>query len=191
MSDAFIGEIRIFPYGFAPQDWLSCDGQLCQISQFQALYTVIGNTYGGDANSGNFALPNLSAAQSLAPNLAICGVGQAVGASTAWTLAMTEGSTSIILSSANLPPHTHQMVRAGGDWIASKKLAGPTIGAQVGGLYVNPTTTAETLTANPPNTTLAPAAVGNAGGGLGHDNRQPYLVCPFAICCQGTYPAPS
>jgi microcystin-dependent protein len=191
MSDAFTGEIRIFPYNFAPQDWLPCDGQLCQITQLQALYSVIGNTYGGDPNKGTFALPNLSAAQSLQPNLAICGVGQAVGATTDWTLNMVGGSSTVLLSSDNLPSHTHQMIRAGGNWIASKKLAGPAAGTQVSGLYVDPATTAETLTTNPPDTTLAPAAVGTTGGIAAHDNRQPYLVCPFAICCRGTYPAPS
>lgn len=191
MSDAFIGEIRIFPYGFAPLDWLSCDGQLCQIGQYQALYSVIGNTYGGDSSRGTFALPNLSAAQSLTPNLAICGMGQAVGSSTNWTLAMTGGSPSVILTSSQLPPHTHQMVRAGGNWVAAKKLAAPTAGSQLGGLYVNATTTGETLTANAPNTTLAPAAVMTAGGVAAHENRQPYLVCPFAICCEGTYPVPA
>lgn len=191
MSDAFIGEIRIFPYDFAPLDWLACDGQVYAVAQYQPLYAVIGNAYGGDASRGTFAVPNLSAALPSPLNRAICGVGQAAGGATSWSLGMTNGSPTMTLATNQIPSHTHQMIRSGGNWIASKKLAGPTTGAQVGGLYVNPTTTGETLTSNPPDTTLAPAAIATAGAGAGHENRQPFLVCPFAICAEGTFPVSS
>lgn len=188
MSDAFVGEIRIFTYNFAPQGWIACNGQLCTIPQYQALYSVIGNSYGGDPNRGTFAVPNLSAPQSASPNLAVCGVGQAPGSVTSWTFTETGGSPTMALTASNLPPHTHQMIRSGGNWIASKKLAGPIAGSQVGGLYVDATTTAMTLTANAPDTAFAAAAVTTTGGDMAHENRQPYLVCPFAICWDGTYP---
>lgn len=190
MSDAFIGEIRIFPYNFAPDQWLPCDGTIYAISRFQALFSVIGNTYGGDAGKGTFGVPNLSA-RSTEANPAICGVGQAFGTSANWVLGQAAGTQSVTLGMNQLPSHTHQMVRTGGSWTAAKKLAAPSGGVQVGGLYVNLTTTGETLTANSPNTTLSPLAIGSVGGSAAHENRQPFLVCPFAICWDGTYPVPA
>jgi microcystin-dependent protein len=56
--DPFIGEIRLFPFPFAPQGWMSCEGQILQVNQNQALFALIGPTYGGDGTH-NFALPNL------------------------------------------------------------------------------------------------------------------------------------
>jgi microcystin-dependent protein len=63
--DVYIGTILLFPYNFTPANWSSCDGQILTISQYQALYALIGNIYGGSASQGTFALPNLNGAQPL------------------------------------------------------------------------------------------------------------------------------
>lgn len=63
--EVYIGTILLFPYGFTPAGWSTCDGQILKISQYQPLYTLIGNTYGGNASQGTFALPNLNGAQPL------------------------------------------------------------------------------------------------------------------------------
>ena len=66
--DYLLGEITLFPYTFAPMGWMSCEGQIITIAQNQALYSLIGNTYGGNAAQGTFALPNLRGAEPL-PNM--------------------------------------------------------------------------------------------------------------------------
>lgn len=191
MSDAFIGEIRIFPASYVPNGWLNCNGAILPVSQFQALFAVIGNLYGGNVTQGTFALPNLNGDTGSAPSRAVCGIGQASGTSAAWALTMVDGTNFVTLTQNQLPPHTHQMIRSGGSWVASKKLAIPAGTAQVSGLYVDATTTGMVLTANAANATLTPQAVTATGGSHAHENRQPYLACFFAINYDGEYPVPS
>ncbi|NVN10174.1 phage tail protein [Nguyenibacter vanlangensis] len=196
MSDAFIGEIRIFANRYIPAGWLPCDGTIYPASAYQALYAVIGNAYGGDAAQQNFATPNLINPQPAMNGLAVCGTGTASGTSVAWTLGQVAGEAAVGLTHSQMPAHTHQMVRAGAGWTAAMKLNSPDNGTQVGGLYVNPTETAQCLTTHAPNTALAGQTIGAAGGTTAgaaapHENRQPFLTFQFAICWDGIYPVPS
>lgn len=188
MSEPFIGEIQIFAASYVPSSWLMCDGTTLQISQYQALFAVIGNTYGGSAAAGTFALPNLNGATGALPNRLVCGLGQSTSTAQNWALAMTGGSDKVTLTENQLPLHTHQMVRSGGSWVASKKLADPVPKSQLGGLYVDATTVGQVLTSDLPNNVLSPQTVATAGGSGAHENRQPFLALYFAIAYDGVFP---
>lgn len=99
MVDPYIADIRLFAGTYAPRNWAFCKGQLLQVSEYEALFSIIGNKYGGDGRS-NFALPNLSGRVPV-------GMGQSPGTSN-WQLAAVGGSDTITLTTANLPIHTHQ-----------------------------------------------------------------------------------
>jgi microcystin-dependent protein len=191
MSDAFIGEIRLFASSFIPSGWINCDGRTLQIFEYQALYSVIGNTYGGSVTSRTFALPNLNGAAGALPNRAVCGIGQSAPQAKTWPLAGTDGSEQVTLSQSQLPRHTHQMIRSGGNWVATKKFSEPAPKSQLGGLYVDATTIKPVLTDSVPNTVLSPLTVTSAGGSSAHENRQPFLALYFAINNDGEYPVSS
>src|SRR5881227_1472820 len=100
MSQPFLGEIRMFGGNFNPSGWAFCDGQLLPISQNDALFTLIGTTYGGDGQE-TFALPNL---QSRVP----IGQGEGRGLS-AYRIGDTCGTETVKLGTAQLPPHSHEV----------------------------------------------------------------------------------
>ena len=101
MADPFLGEIRILPFGFAPQGWASCNGQLLPISQNTALFSLIGTDYGGNGTS-NFALPNL---QSRVP----MHEGEGPGLSQ-YVIGETGGTENVTLTSGEMPQHSHAVV---------------------------------------------------------------------------------
>lgn len=171
MSDPYIGEIRMFGGNFAPRGWLFCDGQLVAISEFDALFNLIGTTYGGDGVD-TFALPDL---QSRLP------VHQGIGPQgTNYALGQTGGLEEVRLTTPQLPVHTH--LATAGDptaqpstspadrlWASSSRAA-----------YSTDTTTA--------GAAMSGAAVGPVGGNQAHDNMPPFLVVNFIISCYGIYP---
>jgi microcystin-dependent protein len=176
MSDAFLGEIRMFCGSFAPRGWAFCDGQLLGINQNVALFSVIGLAYGGDGKS-TFALPNL---QGSAPLQA----GRGPGLS-ARDLGKSGGAASVRLTVPQLARHGHALqglgtpansnhptnnVFAQGEWIA---------GGRSGGIGGYATAAAATL---------ARSAAETAGGGEPHNNLMPYLVVNFIIALQGMFP---
>lgn len=163
MSDPFLGEIKIMSFSFAPKGWALCNGQILQISQNQALFALLGTTYGGDGRV-TFGLPNL---QGRTPNHVGTGfaLGQAAGEQT-HTLIVNE-----------TPPHTHAAY-------GSASAADSPIPAQ------NYLGTADN-TYGPPThlTAIHPSTVGIGGGSQPHDNMQPYLVLNFCIALTGIFPA--
>jgi microcystin-dependent protein len=170
MSDQFLAEIRIFPFNFPPTGWAFCNGQLLPISQNTALFALLGTFYGGDGKS-TFALPNLLDSAPLQP-------GQGQGLSL-YDLGQTGGSESITLLQSEMPFHTHTMSGAAQD-PALAKIVNPDASwslSQGGGVYQDTQ-----------NTQLAPQAVATAGGGLPHNNMQPYLTLNFCIALQGIFP---
>ena len=170
MAEPFLSEIRIFSFGFAPKGWALCNGQLLPINQNQALFSLLGTTFGGDGRV-NFALPDLRTR-----------VPIHVGAG--HTLGERGGEQAHTLSISELPTHTHSAV---GTNVAATG-AGPTTnlfaqaGASLGAVYVSP---ASQLTA------FAPQAVANAGGSQAHLNMMPFLVLNFSIALQGIFPSPT
>jgi microcystin-dependent protein len=170
MSDQFLAEIRIFPFNFAPTGWALCNGQLMPISQNTALFALLGTTYGGDGKS-TFALPDLQGSAPMHP-------GQGPGLSE-YILGQAAGVESVTLLVSEMPFHTHSMNGATQDPALAKAISPDASWAlsQGGGIYQAAQ-----------NTQLAPEAVAPAGGGLPHNNMQPYLTLNFCIALQGIFP---
>ncbi len=169
VADPFLAEIRIVSFGFAPRGWALCNGQLLPINQNQALFALLGTTFGGDG-SVNFALPNLQGRTPLHD-----GDGLVLGTA--------GGAESITLSAAELPAHTHTLY-ATADVASSAVPSGavpakkPRFGADI---YAAP--------ANP--TPLAPGSLSSVGGSQPHTNMQPFLTLNFVIALGGIFPSPN
>lgn len=163
MTEPFLGEIQIFPFGFAPRGWASCNGQLLPINQNQALFSLLGTTYGGDGKT-TFALPDLRGRVPVH-----FGNGIALGESA--------GEEAHTLTVAETPTHTHA-VMAGGE-ATSIPPQGKVWGTVAGqNLYATNATAA-----------MAGAAISMAGGSQPHNNMQPYAVLNFCIALQGVFPS--
>lgn len=163
MEEWFIGEIRIFAFGFVPRGWLPCDGQLLPISQYSPLFAILGTTYGGDGVS-TFALPNL---QGRAP----------VHAGNGIDLGQYGGEEGHTLTSAEMPQHKHQV-------LANSEAA--TKDSPAKGYWATSTYTLYDFDAS---VALAAGAISNTGGNQPHPNMQPYLVANFCIAMQGIFPS--
>jgi microcystin-dependent protein len=179
MADPFVAEIRIFPLGFAPRGWASCDGQLLPISQNTALFSLLGTTYGGDGKS-NFALPNLQGSAPMHP-------GQGPGLSL-HDLGEAGGSATVTLLASEMPVHTHGITCIDG--------------ARVGGQAGQPNNATLVKTSGSPpsaytsgtpqqNQNLAASAVSPVGSSNPHNNLMPFLTLNFCIALQGVYPSRS
>jgi microcystin-dependent protein len=176
MSDNFIGEIRIFPFNFAPKGWAMCDGQLMPISQNTALFSLLGTTYGGDGKS-NFALPNL---MGLAPMQA----GQGPGLSLR-DLGEAGGEQTVTLLASEMPAHNHSLQAFVGRG-SNVNTPGPAVTLSTSpGNFVY-----DSATPNPP-TAMAQGMLSMAGGSQPHNNLMPYLTLNFCIALQGIFPARS
>jgi len=166
MAEPFLSEIRIMSFNFPPKGWALCDGQLLPINQNQALFSLLGTTFGGDGRV-NFALPDLRGRAPLH-----VGSGH--------TLGERGGEQAHTLSIAELPTHTHALK---GSSTAGTALI-PTngyVGTTVNQLY----TTASNLVA------MNATSLANAGGSQAHLNMQPFLVLNFSIALQGIFPSPN
>jgi microcystin-dependent protein len=167
MSEPFLGQIRVFGFNFPPRDWAQCDGQLLPIADNEALFSLLGTTYGGDGRT-TFGLPDF---RGRTP--AHEGSGYPLGD--------RGGSESVLLTVAQLPAHTHAIGAANGAQ-DSDDPAGAFPGQNEDNTY-NSTT----------SPTLAPFATDaipvSGGGGQGHQNMQPYLVLNVCIALQGIFPS--
>ena len=174
MADPFVAEIRIFPFNFPPKGWAFCDGQLLPLSQNTALFSLLGTTYGGDGKS-TFALPDLQGSAPMHP-------GQGPGLSL-YDLGELGGVESITLLSSEMPVHAHSVGRAladAGNSITpvNSVWAQAAAGRGAAALYVDGSPTGKVKVDS-----LSPT-----GGGLPHNNMQPYLTLNFCIALQGVFP---
>ena len=180
MSENFVGQIIMCGFNFAPSGYALCNGQLMQISQNTALFSLIGTTYGGDGVQ-TFALPNL---QSQLP----VNQGQGPGLSP-YVIGQTSGVNQVTLNQQQMPSHSHTFVAttatATTNAIApTSLLAAPTVANAA--LYAvsqsapNPALVAQQL---------ALGSCGNAGGNLPHSNVMPSLTINFCISLFGVFPS--
>jgi microcystin-dependent protein len=167
MSDQFVAEIRIFPFNFPPRGWAFCDGQLLPLSQNTALFSLLGTTYGGDGKS-TFALPDLQGSAPMQP-----GQGQGL---TDRFLGEMSGVESITLLVSEIPLHTH-VYSATEEAANENNPLNNAPGAGVGQYSAPAALTPMAFQTLPP-----------AGGGLPHNNMQPYLTLNFCIALQGIFP---
>jgi microcystin-dependent protein len=182
MADPYVGEIRIFGWNWAPEGWFLCDGSTKPIQQYQVLYAVIGNIYGGTPGT-SFNLPNLL-------GCAPMGVGTGPGLSPN-VLGVQKGAASVTLAQANLPAHTHQG-HVKSTTVTGGYVAVPAANSFVAGLFTQvgsatPTAMKEFATTTD-NTTFAPQQVQSVGAGQPHENRQPLLVMQYCIAWEGVFP---
>lgn len=175
MSAPYIGEIRAFGFHFAPYQWAYCDGQLVAISQNQALFSILGTTFGGNGTT-NFALPNL---QDAAP----MHWGQGNGL-TNRNIGETLGTPQVTLTSQQLPSHTH-MVTVGEQSITQQGSPTPSATAWYGDSSPAP---GYSNSATAP-LQFSPKAVSPAGGSQPHQNLQPLLTLNFCISLFGIFPS--
>jgi microcystin-dependent protein len=170
VADPFVAEIRIFPFNFAPRGWAWCNGQLMPISQNTALFSLLGTTYGGDGKT-NFALPDLTGRAPMHP-------GQGPGLSL-HDLGEEGGTETVTLLESEIPMHNHTV---------SASLADAVERTPEGQLLATGVGIGQYSTGGGGQTTLAPQAIGPTGGGLPHNNLQPYLTFYFCIALQGVFP---
>lgn len=164
MSEPFLGEIRLFSGNFAPRGWALCNGQIMAINQNQALFSLLGTTYGGNGVT-TFALPNL------------CGRAP-VHAGGAITLGESSGEEVHTLTQQEIPAHTHRVV-------ASSSAA--TEVSPVNNVWAAKENCYGAL--HFPTTSLNASSLQSAGGSQPHSNMQPYLVLNFIIATEGIFPS--
>jgi microcystin-dependent protein len=168
MAEPFLSEIRIMSFGFPPKGWAFCDGQLLPINQNQALFSLLGTTFGGDGRV-NFALPDLRGRTPIH-----VGSGH--------TLGERGGEQAHTLSIAELPTHVHVLQASTSPASTNTPTASTVLAASTGSqLYGSPAN----LVA------MSPAAVTNTGGSQAHLNMQPFLTLSFCIALQGIFPSPN
>ena len=168
--DQYIGEIRIFAGNFAPLDWMFCAGQVLPISLYEALYSVIGTTYGGDGVT-TFALPNLLSRVPIHQGT-VNMIGQAGGAE------------SVTLDATTMAAHSHAIAVTKDATTNTPSSA--TLLANEGGPDANKVPIYKKDPGTPVN--FSTNAISTAGGSGGHENRQPYLAVNFIIALNGIYP---
>ncbi|KIU48920.1 MULTISPECIES: tail fiber protein [Bradyrhizobium] len=162
MSEPFLSEIKMVSFNFPPKGWAFCNGQTMPINQNQALFSLLGTTYGGNGMT-TFALPNL---QGKVP----------VHMGSGFALGQTGGEASHTLSIAEMPQHPHVFQGT------TNNADNPAVTGNLMATSANLYTAANNLT------TLDPSTVGNAGGSQAHENMQPYLAVSFCIALQGIFP---
>lgn len=183
MADPMIGEIRLFPYGFAPENWVMCDGRQLPIRGNEALYSIIGSIYGSDLKT-YFQVPDLRSRVAV-------GFGDDPQDTFDPTIGSHGGTEKETLTVAQTPSHTHALVGAtipnlrqevetpAGNWLSSELRIKPVKGSEIANAFSSQT----------PNATMTPNTLsGFVGGGQPHENRQPYLVVGYYIATNGEYP---
>jgi microcystin-dependent protein len=186
MADFYIGEIRAFPYTYAPDGWLPCNGQSVSISQYNALYAIIGNTYGSPPNQQSFILPNLNGANGQV-GIPMLGVGQGLGL-TNYALGQKTGVQTVNLNTANMPSHSHTITAINADPPPSTYPL-PTTSSHLSRLENSTGVTDYAYSDQTPTSTLAPSTMGmSVGNSQSHDNNQPYLAVIYAIAHTGDFP---
>ncbi len=166
MAEPFLSEIRIMSFNFPPKGWAFCNGQFLPIAQNQALFSLLGTTFGGNGQT-TFALPDLRARVP-------------IHAGGGHTLGERGGEPAHTLSIAELPTHTHVLnasPTAGNDPNPAGKVLGSPLNLSYG--------SAASLVA------MAPSSIANVGGSQAHLNLQPFLTLNFSIALQGIFPSPN
>jgi microcystin-dependent protein len=163
MAEPFLAEIRLFSFVFAPKGWALCNGQLLPINQNQALFSLLGTTYGGDGRT-TFGLPDLRGR---------IGIHEGNG----HTLGERGGTDAVTISISQLPTHLHQLNAS------NVNADSPIPTADLLGQFNNAYRQPSNLIA------LDPSSVSNTGGSQPHENRQPFLALNYSIALQGIFPS--
>lgn len=169
MPEPYIGEIRMFAGNFAPNGWMFCEGQTLPISENDALFTLIGTTYGGDGQE-TFNLPNLASRVPIHMGTGPDGTTYQLG-----EMAGTEQET---LTIQQIPNHSHPLLGSSGNGTQ----------ATPGGNFLASSTVITLYAPETANVPFSPQAIGPAGGSQPHENTQPFLCINFIISLFGVFP---
>ena len=169
MAEAFLGEIRMFGGSFAPVGWAVCNGALLAISQYDALYALIGTTYGGDGVT-TFGLPDLRGRVPIHQGTSSLGT---------YTVGQIGGTEAVTLTTNQIPAHTHAFLGRA----AAANSSDPT-GRVLGTAQFDAYTASDNTPVN-----LASDAVAITGGSQPHDTMGPYLAINYIICLEGYFPS--
>lgn len=167
MAEPFLSEIRIMSFNFAPKGWAFCNGQLLPINQNQALFALLGTTYGGDGRT-TFALPDLRARTPIH-----VGPGHSLG--------QRGGEQNHTLTIAEIPAHIH-FAEATNNAAPGDSASNNVLGQAGANVYAPPA-------ANP--VAMNAGVLSNTGGSQPHLNTQPFLALNFCIALQGIFPSPN
>jgi microcystin-dependent protein len=178
MAQAYIGEIRCFGFNFAPVSWAQCNGQLLDISNNTALFTVIGTTYGGDGTT-TFALPNLRGQVPMHWGNGSGGFNTVIG--------QVQGVSTVTLTTSQIPAHTHTITVG----VPPSGGVVDRTGTPSSTTYISDATPDQVYNTSPSGITAAFSSVALSiqGSSQPHDNMQPYLVVNFCIALFGVFPS--
>jgi len=185
-AQPYVGEIQLFPFSFAPSGWAQCNGQLLPINTNQALFSLLGTTYGGNGVT-NFALPDMRGRTPM-------------GKAFEHPLGESTGTETVTLLASELPAHTHTISTAGLTATPRFRNAAATVRTPSLAIKaVEATNSLATFSSAAPDANMHSGAVAlsgsltaaNAGGGQAHQNRQPYLTLNYCIALTGIFPSQS
>ncbi|MCP4114867.1 MAG: phage tail protein [Desulfobacteraceae bacterium] len=172
MADPLLGQVTMFGGTYAPKFWGNCDGQIIEVSQNTALFSLLGDTFGGDGRI-NFGLPDMRGRIPVH-------VGQAPGMPTYWNVGMIGGVENVHLSPQQIPSHSHG--------IAASTTPGNAAGPSQTAVFSQAATNMLPYGPFVTKQLMSDEAIGSTGGGESHENVMPSTVVRFIIALQGTYP---
>jgi microcystin-dependent protein len=172
-SNPFIAGVCVFAGTFAPRGWAFTNGQLLAVSSNEALFSLIGTTYGGDGRT-TFGLPDTR-------GRAVIGAGQGPGLPTNYPLGNKGGQETVVLNTLQLPSHNHTVAPDALSTPGNADVPTGAVPAQVAGTNLYSTAT--------PDVSMRATASSNTGGSNAHENRSPFLAMQWVIALQGVYPS--
>ena len=174
MAQPYVGEIRLFGGTFAPAGWMTCDGQLLAISEYDTLFNLIGTTYGGDGQS-TFGLPDLAGRVPV-------DMGTNSSTGTTYSLGQLAGVSSVTLTTNQIPVHSHPVIADGNQTTTNQTAPTNNVWGTLAStkIYSTKATSLQTMMTLQSN-----------GGSQPHDNMQPYLAVTFIISLFGIFPSPT
>ncbi len=176
MGTPYMSEIKICAFGFAPKGWAQCNGQFMPINQNQALFSLLGTTYGGNGQT-TFALPDLRGRASMH-----VGAGQLQGVSA--------GTETVTLTQSQMPAHVHFPMAKNAQGTTGIPSSSVVLATAVAVQADQSTIPVSMYSINAPtDLVLNPAAISNAGGSQAHENRQPFLTLNLCIALLGVFPS--
>lgn len=167
--DQYLGQLQLVAFSFPPKGWAFCNGQLLPINQNQALFALLGTTYGGNGQT-TFALPNLQG------RIPVSSGNSPSGSS--WTLGEVTGTEGVSLVTTQIPSHTHQLSVG-----PTPGTLGPALGNSFAGLA------SIQAFGSSANVTMDSTAISMAGASQNHENRMPYIALNWIIALQGIFPS--
>jgi microcystin-dependent protein len=175
VSTPFLAQIEIFSFNFAPRGWALCDGQLLPINQNQALFSLLGTTYGGDGRV-TFALPDL---RSRVP----------ISMGAGYVLGERGGAEGVTINVSTMPAHNHLLNGDNANGTVATPATNTVTGVGNGTANPGGPFSIALYSSTNPNNALWPGTIGNNGGSQAHNNLMPYLCLNMSIALQGIFPS--